>query len=251
MAKMRLLYNNLWDIGDLTESSEQTDFPAENTQHIFRRRTWRSVTASGESIECDCGEDVDVSAVVIENHNIPEGATVEMIGADAPGGTDTTITLDVTADRMIAFLSAAATHRYWRLEVDDALAVSGDYIEIGRIYIGEYYEFPWQYREASIAWRDPSTVILSGDRQPTSNSLPRYRALNYSWTRGALNRAALDELGVIFSYLGATIPYWICQKHDADDPDLETFYVRNAPEWMFDLLVFSRWGFALSVEEIP
>jgi hypothetical protein len=55
------MYDNLWDTGTLTTSSENANFPASNTRHPWPSKVWRSTAASGiEWLKVNLGSEYEM-----------------------------------------------------------------------------------------------------------------------------------------------------------------------------------------------
>ena len=71
MSNILFLYNNLFDDATLTESSEASGFAAENTQHPFRTKVWRTAgaTAGTATLKIDHGVAKAVNCVALAGYN--------------------------------------------------------------------------------------------------------------------------------------------------------------------------------------
>lgn len=245
--KFRILWDNEWDGGAVDASTAAADFPAINTQHIWRKRVWRSTSVVTQWLRCDLGVTPPaVNSLVIENHNIPSGAIVQLIGSSTPLGADITISLTpVTPGRIVYMATAPMTWRYWRITMNGG---GGSYFEIGRVFLGDYFEFQYHYRTKRPGFTDPSERVMSDAGQIASNQLERYRRFLFSWSPGAVSEAEYEDLFEIFEAIGTSVPYWITYDSDATPPTA-TFYVLNTSDWSFEPLILERYGFSLDVEE--
>ena len=251
MAEFRILWDNLWDGGEVDAETEQADFPATNTQHIWRKRVWRSDEESGGIdtwIRCEVGESgQEVTAVVIENHNFTPDTVVTITGSNNPDGipAGVVVTPDVTETRIAHFFAAPESWDYWIISiVDPALT----YAEIGRVFLGTYFEFDHHYRKVSRHTLDPSGRVQSDGGQVASNQQDRYKAFDFGWSPGAVSDEEVEDLYEVFEMVGGAVPYWICHDTELPLPDA-VYYVLNTRDWSFDPVTWSRWGFALTVEE--
>ena len=102
--KVRLYWDNKWDGTTLVALTEETGFPVENTQHVWRKRVYRTTDVAAQYIYTDLGATPPaINTVIIENHNIDGAATVRLIGSDNADTTGNTVTIDltVTANRIL------------------------------------------------------------------------------------------------------------------------------------------------------
>jgi len=250
MANFRILWNNYWDTATLTASSESDpyDYLAENTQHIWRKRTWRTQGYSSEKITGDLGSAKDIYYVVIENHNFVSGDDVHVIGSTSstgsPAGVD--ITLPITSDRIVHRFDTPETYRYWLITLDRPGGASGDYFEIGNIFVGPYFEFWHQYRRKKPKFVDPSQVDETEDNQVVADERDRYRVFYFEWSPGAVKESELSDLYTIYQEVGLVKPFWIYHSpHDYTT----LYYVRNLEKWEFDPVVIDYYGFSMTLKE--
>jgi hypothetical protein len=246
--KVRLYWDNEWDGGTVDALSEETDFPATNTQHIWRKRIYRSTDVVAEYLRCDLGAaGPAINTVIIENHNIDAGATLQLIGSDAADGTGNTVTINltITADRIIYTSATDYTRRYWRISMAGGAAA---YFEVGRVFLGDYYEFAACYKVQPLGFIDPSERIMSDAGQVASNQQDRYKRFSLVWAQGAIDEADFDDFYEIYETVGTSVPYWITYDSEATAPDT-TYYVLNEMDWSFEPLAFDLYGFSLAVEE--
>ena len=137
---MRILYNDLWKAGTLTDSSEAVGYAGTNTQHPHLSRAWRSTGLAGEWVKIDAGTAITADSLAIIGHNFTAAATVRIQGnaADAWGAPS----LDLRgnpSDPLILSIFASASYRYWRVSIDDAANPAG-FLTIGRVYLCARWE---------------------------------------------------------------------------------------------------------------
>lgn len=137
---MRLLYDNKFDSGTLTASSENTLYPVSNLQHIHLVTKWRSTADTGQTIVCDMGEAVTITTAAILAHNLSSGATVKIQGNATDSWDDPSVDEAITYNSgiMTKFFTGGS-YQYWRFTFEDA-DNPDEYIEIGRLYLGTYYQ---------------------------------------------------------------------------------------------------------------
>jgi len=242
MSNMRVLWKNRWDDATLAATSEDPDFPVTNTQHRWHTRTYRSEAGlSGASIdiEADLGSDYDVQALIIKNHNLDMTNSGDELrlqarvsDADPWGAID--VVISVTPGLIILFFGSVKNYRYWRLCLIDSANADG-YIEIGRIYLGSFFEFHYDIRTRSPVFRDLSTVKRSTGGQISSDQKPRYN---------------FESLWDIWLEVGKSKDYFICDDANAALAYKDTWYVQNLSDWSFDPREKGFYTFSLEVEEL-
>lgn len=248
---MRLFWNNLIDTATVTASSEADDYPIENIQHIWKKRVWRSTAAFSEVIDITLESDDDARVLIIYNHNLELGAEVRIKGNTVDN--EATAVLDeevtVTENKIIHYFSGGVqNYDYWWLTIDYPSGVSGDYFEIGRIFLGDYYEFDYQYSTLKQGFIDPSPKVYSDDLQLAADRRDSHKWFLFTWSVGAINETALDNLYAMFQEIGQSVPFFIEYDSNITAPD-SLYYVEASEDWEFDPLVFQRYGFSLLVRE--
>jgi len=132
---MIFAWDNLLDAATLTESSQDNNYPAENTQNSQLARVWKTTGVTSENIVIDLLSAASVTFAAVLGHNLTSSATLKIQGnaTNAWGAptVDETITI---AD--LAFKSfTGASLRYWRFTFADATNTDG-YLKVGRLYVG-------------------------------------------------------------------------------------------------------------------
>lgn len=174
---MRIIYNNRWDAYTLTESSEDSSYPAENTQDIRLAKPWRTGTASAATIDLDAGTGITITAdcAAIIEHNLGSAATLSIQASTAATFTPVALSANMTwRDGPIVVYFTAGTYRYWRINISDTSNPDG-YYEIGRIMLSEYMQV------------DPSSMVefpeehIRNDRVAFSRSNQLYADEGVGW----------------------------------------------------------------------
>jgi hypothetical protein len=96
---------------------------------------------SYSTIIIDLGAEKEIKALILGDHNISSGATITLKGhtSDSWGSPDFSENVTFAADKILHYLSAATSKRYWKIEIYDPNNTDG-YIEIGELYLGTYLE---------------------------------------------------------------------------------------------------------------
>jgi len=162
------------------------------------------------TINIDLGSAQEVKALVLSDHNMTSAATISLVGLYDTVFTDAVTWAD---DRIVHFLSAATTKRYWQLQITDAANTDG-YIEIGEIYLGSYIELSRNYREG---FEDDTDLLMEINETPFGVRRDRYyntrRNFSYDWV--ALESADLTKLRALVTAItdrtaGTYKPFWWC-----------------------------------------
>jgi hypothetical protein len=190
MANIQFFYNNLFDSATLTASSEDSDFPASNLQHAFRTKVWRTAgaTAGTANLVIDHGSAKAVTAIILTNYNwasAPGTFDLEFNATDAWGAPSATVDLTsvfaVTPDtygnrNVILSTFASKSYRYNRLNIVYSPGATPTDWDLGRIFIGTYFEptndYRYQHSEKII---DPSYISQSVGGQDHVDEISKYR----------------------------------------------------------------------------
>jgi len=121
-------------------------FNAGKMLDLDRDHRYRSLALEApNTIAVDLGSAQEVKALAIYDHNFTAAATLLLEADDAAtfdsdgGSAQFSEAVTWADDKILHYLSAATTKRYWRLSVTDAANTDG-YIEIGELYLGGYME---------------------------------------------------------------------------------------------------------------
>lgn len=136
---VRFLTPNPADSATLTESSQQTGFPAENVQDVRLTKRWRTGTSIvTEFIEFDFGSTQEVTAAVIDGHDLTTGdSNIKLFHSDDGAAWTEATEFTHSVDAMAVFITSDS-HRWWKIEFDKSAA--GQVREIGRIFIGTFVQ---------------------------------------------------------------------------------------------------------------
>jgi len=98
------------------------------------------------TINIDLSIAQEVKVLVLFDHNLSSAATITLKGVEPTLFSEAITWND---NKIIHYLSAATTKRYWQLQITDTTN-SDNYIEIGELFLGTYFE-PEKY------WADNPT----------------------------------------------------------------------------------------------
>ncbi len=210
---MRLLHTNLFDLATLIASSENTLYPVENLQHIHLVTKWRSTADTGQTIVCDMGSAVTITTVAITAHNFISGAVVKIQGnaTDSWGAPSVDETITYSAGIMTKFFTGGS-YRYWRFTFEDA-SNPDEYIEIGRLYLGTYYQvdktFSKDFTEEKIN-TDNISFSKSGQVYGDEGIIIRRYALQFPYWANTAKQA----IETIVDTLGKRTPLFLVMDED-------------------------------------
>jgi hypothetical protein len=194
---------------------------------------WETGGCADENITADCGEAVQITALVLADHNLTDAATVTLMAnpTDEWGAPAWQQPLSITKPHLVAWLNQ--TYQFWRLALADAANPDG-VIRASMLYLGTYFEpsrtYLLQHGETVNATRRTNTAY-GGKITGSSGALSNDLALPFvglsdadkigfkEWHRavhdqesGALNPmffvpAANDPAGMIYCTPPASLPF--------------------------------------------
>lgn len=234
-SNIRFMYDNLWDLSaaTLTASSEESEFPASNTQHIWHTRHWRSTgIASTEWLKIDLGSAQGIDVLIIKYHNLRTGGstTLKLQGnaTDSWGSPSYDQSITVTSNTIIFFLPSTETYRWWRITILDTGNPDG-YFRIGRPFLGSYFEPSRNYVQPHNKQRiDPSVKRYSTGGQVSICEREKYILIPYNFA--SIITSEVSDFITVWDTVGQSIPYFVCEIPDSD-PYLTTYYILNSDSW--------------------
>jgi hypothetical protein len=240
---MRVAYVNLVDAADLTPLNEEPLFPVTNVQELPLSERWKTTTTTAQVV-IDLGSALDVSCFALAGHNATASATATLEGNATDSWGAPSFSQAVTlADTTMLFLSATQTYRYWRLTITDGTNPDG-YLQVGRIFLGEYLQFPGITPGARLprvstaaVQRAPSGVVF-GDKGI------QYRAANLQFP--VITEAQRGEIDTLFETVDKVDPVFMAVWESSMDyePALYATVSQDRLDWQKDPL--GR-GFTLSM----
>ena len=197
-----------------------------------RDRRYRSAGLDGPNhVEIDLEEAGEARALILYDHNLTPEATVTLMGDDDAswGSPAFSETVPVSSGRIIHYLSAPSSYRYWRVEISDPSNPDG-YVEIGHLYLGPYLELSRTWRPGRK--RTDSYLVAAGT---TSYGVRKLRYFNtaaaFSYELGFLTDSDLDALRAMRNALVSRDEGRIRPVFFHEDPDLGYFCLA----WLDDL----------------
>jgi hypothetical protein len=184
---MRLAWDNKFDAATLTGvGSEIATLPGINVQKVHLSQKWYTQAAINSSfLLFDLGAALTLDTIGVFGTNLTSAATYRLRCSANPDGVTAAIYDSgvIAAGVKTGFGQliqswAGANARYWRLDLADA---SLNQLQIGRVFGGP----SWQISSALLwGWgltvMDDSAVAKSRGGQSFSDSLPKYRALEFT-----------------------------------------------------------------------
>lgn len=253
MPNVRAIWDNRYfDDAALTPASEVEDLPAVNVQDRLRKRVWRTLGLTDQSLLISLGGTDDevrppVTALVLVNHNLtPDGEiTIEKsplsethpawadilgygdLGYGGPSGYGGVFLPEqrnfyVPQPMRIIYLNNEGGPQEakgdWRLSFSDPDNQDG-YFEVGRIFLTYHDEYRYDFYPDIIGGEDDSEMSRSLGGQLWTNRLPLRRTLNLKFE--ALNEAdkywrllfMLQNVGLSRDWVIDPVPDGVARRH--------------------------------------
>ncbi|MCD6451258.1 MAG: hypothetical protein J7L64_02665 [Acidobacteria bacterium] len=225
-SRIRYLWQNLIDLTgtNLTASSEVSTLPVANLRHPFRTLVWRTTGCAEEYVVVDFGSPYSVKAVSFINHNLTSNAVIKLQANSSDSWDNPPFETTLTPHKeTIIKCFDAQNYRYWRLWIQDSGNPSG-YIEIGRLYLGSYFEpsrnfvYGWEYRII-----DPSRIDASEGGQEFADIEDNYRVIYVAFGAGMITEEDKEEYERMLAYCGRSRDLFIALDYE-NHPNDWTFY---------------------------
>lgn len=224
---MRLFFDNLTDYAAtvLTAASQDPYLPVGNLANALRKKIYRTGSSiADEYVDFDLGSAKSVSSIIILDHNFDP--LNDEIFVDA--STDNFVSSDVViadeiliANGTVVATWNAVSYRYWRFGINKASA--GVTRDIGRVFLGTYYEVTEQPDYDGVKWasNDPSVSTFSAGGQQYTDLKEHFDSLDLSFSTSP--GAQVYQFESIFSAVGISTPFFV-QVEQAAAPFNKVFY---------------------------
>jgi len=235
MSNILFLYNNIFDDATLTASSEASGFPCENTQHPFITKVWRTAgaTAGTATLKIDHGSAKAVTCIALAGYNwtsAPGTLDLEFDDAADFSSIDHTESLTWAANPttngnkgVIIKTFASQSYRYNRLNVVYSPGGSPTDWDLGRIFLGTYFEPTIQYISDGIeqSFVDASYINKTAGGQEHVDEVTIYRQKAFSFIIST--QAQWELFQKMINHVGKTKDMFIAFDYD-NEPDELTWY---------------------------
>lgn len=131
-----------------------------------------SVLESPNTIVIDLGSAQLVNSLAIFDHNLTSAATITLEAnvADAWGAPSFSEAIAYNAEKILHYLGAAQTYRYWRISITDA-ANPDNYISMSELFLGTYLELSKNFR---YGMKETDNILLSSTNSPYGKRNSRF-----------------------------------------------------------------------------
>lgn len=246
---MRILYNNLWDDYTLTESHEDSSYPAENTQDVRLVKVWRTETASAATIAIDAGTGntitCDCAAVIAHNFTASAGIFVQAATAATFADIALSASVSYRSGPMVSYFTSG-TYRCWRFSFDELTNADG-YYEVGRLFLGAYLQIdPSSLVEFPEEHIRTDHVAFSRTNQFYADTGIGYKQLHYRFEWAG--NSAKTAIETMWDMVGRHTPLLI-MNYDTTFTVVEPLYAVLTEDIIFTHQRFDKWHWDLKLRE--
>lgn len=245
---MRAMWNNLWDNGTLTVSSENANLPSTNTQDTRLTSVWRASSTKAQNVIMDAGEEIVANTVGLAGFSFSTGVTVTLTASSSSGFSSTPISETITYrdDIMLKFFSSGE-YQYWRVAIDDSASGSMTH-DLGRIFLGPYTQFdPSSLIEFDLNLLNTDKTSFSIGNQAYSDIGVNYQTFGYDFPVSLTTMK--EQVQSMFESIGNHKPL-IFTNYDTDYTVFPPTYVVITNKPRFRWLGNGRWRYSLQFREV-
>jgi hypothetical protein len=253
-----LLWENKVDEASLlTASTEVSNFPVDNIQNTVRQETWRTEDITSENVVIDMGTGVTLlpQSFCLSYHNLTSSAVVKLQANATDVWTSPSVNQTVstswvfnTDTAFVLDLGLSVAYRYWRVVIEDTNNTD-DYLEIGRIYLGDFLEIDKGASE-SFSEDDKDTsntdITISGAAYSDEGYTSRIYDIFFPWWESAKKLEIQTALRTVKS---VTPVFMIIDINNTDKIPIIYGILKNKPK-SFNYLINQNWSSSWTIEEV-
>jgi hypothetical protein len=250
MTNTRFLFRNLWRSGTLLAcTSENPQFPMENTQDDVVALPWRTATGDddAETVDADLGAAEEYDFVAILDHNLTSGATITVYGADDAAFTSNVVNdvLTYNGNNIFEFLAAARTKRYCRFKFEDG-SNPDTYIQIGTLIVGKYVELS----RPPVGQQVGPTDLTEMERTPAGSRIGTQDLQPFTlWRLPFAGLSDADALAIRSGLVEVGVKYNVVLCLDSSAPNTNSYWVNFSELAQPDRAHANFWTWEASMEE--
>ena len=209
-------------VGDQWQWDARATYGRERLLDRNRMPTWRATGDTSETLTIDLGSIQQVTAFLLQDHNLTAAATVHLLGnsANAWGAPAYDSGALTVQDPLYLYLSQ--TYRYWRITLVDAANPDG-YIEAANLFLGTYTSLT----QVNAVWGSSQTdgyTLQNNSSEPgvfRRYAYAQQRKLALNFGEGVADGDITTLQGLQTALIDTTthrvIPFWIHLFYDEAD----------------------------------
>ncbi|MHB8772957.1 MAG: hypothetical protein ACYC7J_18335 [Syntrophales bacterium] len=230
MTNVMFLYNNLLDAATLTASAATAGYPAANLKNPLRTKVWK--TTGEQNLVVDHGTAKAVNVVALTGYDwasAPGTLTFQANATDSWGAPSFSQALTWAAATQngskatIIKTFATQTYRYNRLYVSYLPGGSPTAWQLGRMFVGTYFQPTDNYRyERKDTFVDPSLIQRTIGGQEYADEIEKYRVIDCGFIFAGSDWASFKAM---FNAVGISKDIFVAFDYD-NEPNEMTVYGR-------------------------
>lgn len=210
---------------------------------------------SPNTITVDLGSAQEVKACILMDHNFSSSATLLLEADDADsfdsdgGSAQFSEAMTWADNKILHYLSAATTKRYWRVSITD-LGNTDGYIELSELFLGSYMELSRNFSEG---FTEETEFVLQRNRTAYGVGKDRFfnTRANFEFRFRGMTSTDITALKALISAtasrsLGTFKAFWF-NKDSADTGDFYLVKIESLPA---DHMTRSYYEVPLVLEEV-
>ena len=219
---MRLKTDETCKDANITANSSTLNYPVSNVVDSRLSTIFKTDSSTTATIVFDCAAAVNVTSIIIANHNISSGVTTLKLqgnATDSWGTPSVDETLTWASGHIIKDITQAS-YRYWRIQIIDA-GNSDGFISIGRAWIGDLYQAPDIAPAINHNRNSESVKSISASGQGYQDTRYKYSIVTATWPK--LTHTEKAEIFAIFDAIDIGTPFFV--TFEETQSDIGTLYV--------------------------
>jgi hypothetical protein len=216
MSSTRLFWRYPSDNGTVACSTADPDYPASNLQ-LPHNNAAESLRDDGTSatfrVVFNLGSAYSVGAIAILGHTILATATnikLQANTSDSWGSPAFSRTLTWADDTIVDFFTSEI-YQYWSLVLTKASAA--EIVQIARLVLGTYYEFPQNPSEKSVEWGGEEATRTERTASGASYSDVSAHVKTLGFRIEFMGQAQKDEIDELSRTFGLHTPFCLSLDH--------------------------------------
>jgi hypothetical protein len=198
-----------------------------------------------EEVRYDLGAESNIYFAAVKNHNLQSTSTPQIVFWSDAFITEAEIE-SMTWNEAFMVVPLNQFYRYVGFRAAD-VDNPDTYIEIGRLWIGEWFKPRIGFSmERERVPNDPSVIAESENGQASSIQRTKFDTWNYTFE--GVDPTDKDTFDAIFAEVGTSKPIMICEDPDAADLTVNTKYV-TITSWEWKHIAGEWWRLELEVKE--
>jgi len=233
MSNIRFHIENIVDTADaISFSSEDSEYPGLNVRDAYRTQVWRTTSGTSAVVTLDTGDKTGYArALCLVNHNLTANGTILVEVSDVSDFSNILFSEEIEAHEpvfawgegkwgdnlwggylspeniakytpdlvRVAYFPDAGYGRYWRITLTEPAESALEYIQIGRVILGDYFEPEIQMQYGyTLEPVDDSEVTYSDGGQRFINRKPKRRKISMPFPRISKDNTHYDFFMLLY-----------------------------------------------------